>query len=441
MRQTFIKMIQSPWTLLVPLPFWALVVGLLHLNNLGLIHEAGYEMARQRGEVAFTMVQTMRHWNTEHGGVYVPLTEDTPENPYLDIPYKTIPSPSSQPLTSLNPAYMTRQLAELMKGSDLEINLTSRRLLNPNNQPDTWEARVLEHLELTGAKEFVETRDDRFRYMAPLHMEQGCMACHAHMGYEVGDLRGGLSVSFPVSYIEKVTEELRRDSLINHLLVFLMLTVTGSLALFGLRKLLYSLNQERRDREGIIVARTASLHEEILRSRETQEQLNFLAHHDELTGAKNRRWILKQLEALMQQLAPGHLAVIMLDIDHFKKVNDTYGHDAGDQVLKHFVQTLQKELRETDQLGRYGGEEFLVVLPHTSEQAAWKVAERLRKAVEASTTHYQARPLKVTTSLGISLTTTAEMTSEMLINHADEALYKAKQSGRNRTVLWQPTRT
>ncbi|SFC20416.1 diguanylate cyclase (GGDEF) domain-containing protein [Marinospirillum celere] len=438
MRQTFIKIIRSPWALLLPLPFWAVVVGLLYWHNQQILDEAGYEMARQRGEVAFTLIQTMRHWNTEHGGVYAPLTEDTPENPYLDVPEKTITSPSGIQLTSLNPAYMTRQLSELMQGSELEINLTSRRLMNPNNQPDVWEAKVLNYLEETGASEYVETQGEQLRYMAPLYMEPGCLACHAHMGYEVGDLRGGLSVSFPKTYIQRMTHELHRESRSTHLLAFLLLSATGSLAIYGLRRLLTSLNLERSQREAIIHERTASLHEEILRSRESQQKLNYLAHHDELTGAKNRRWILRQLDNLLEagDLEPLNLAVIMLDIDHFKKINDTYGHDAGDQVLKNFVRTLQQELRETDQLGRYGGEEFLVLLPHTSQEAAWKVAERLRLAVEASLTSYQTHQLKITTSLGISLQPQQPVDSEQLINRADEALYQAKKSGRNRTVIW-----
>jgi len=439
LRQLLIKTILSPWALLIPLPFWAAVVGLIHLNSHHLIQEAGYEMARQRGEVAFNLVQAMRHWNTEHGGVYAPLTERTPENPYLEIPEKTITSPEGVDLTKLNPAYMTRQLGEIMQGSDLEINLTSERLMNPNNKPDAWEAQTLQKLEQGDIHAQVETVGDRFRYMAPLYIEEGCMSCHAKMGYEVGDLRGGLSVSFPVSYVERLTRSLHRESLLTHFLAFLLLSATGSLAIFGLGRLLRSLNAERSQRESIIDERTASLSEEVTRRRASQDMLRYLAHHDELTGAKNRRWILQQLKDLLAAYSgqAGSLAVMLLDIDHFKKINDTYGHDAGDEVLKGFVTTLQSCLRESDLLGRYGGEEFLVLVPSTNEQIAMQVAERLREAIAQATYFSQTQNLNITASIGIALTSIQLTTSEELVNRADAALYQAKMAGRNRSVIWR----
>lgn len=441
MRERLLKVIHSPWCLLLPLPFWALVVGFLYLKNSSTLQDAGYEMARQRGEVAFHLVQTLRYWNAQHGGVYAPLTESTPENPYLQVPEKTITSPSGLELTKLNPAYMTRQVAELLRGSSLEINLTSDRLMNPKNLPDEWERRALEQLQKQRLKEYVEVVGDHFRYMAPLYMEQGCMACHAHMGYQQGDFRGGLSVTFPVSYVKRLTNDLHRESRLTHLLAFLLLAITGSVTIYGLQRLLKFLQLERSQRESIIEERTASLHQEINRHRESQERLRFLAHHDELTGVANRRRILQELQRLMllQELHPDrHLTVLMLDIDHFKRVNDTYGHDAGDTVLKGFVQTLQHELRRDDLLGRYGGEEFLILLPDTEVNQAWQVAERLRRAVAAATYQHDEIKLQITTSLGIALyAITDNISQEELISRADTALYQAKREGRNRCVIWQ----
>ena len=440
MRITSIKLIQSRWSLLLPVPFWALVVGLIYFHNSNTLRDAGYEMARQRGEVAFNLVQTLRHWNAEHGGVYAPLTDTTPENPYLITPEKTISSPAGVTLTKLNPAYMTRQIAELMQGSDLEIHLTSERLMNPANQPDTWESEALVRLRTETLKEYVEVEGERFRYMAPLYIQPDCLGCHAAMGYQLGDFRGGLSVSFPVTYVERLTDRLMAESRRTHLIAFLLLSLTGLLAIFGLQRLFSSLQLERSQRESIIDQRTASLHEEITRRRESQERLRFLAHHDELTGAKNRRWILQQLGELMVKQAetPRHLAVLMLDIDYFKKVNDNHGHDAGDEVLKGFVETLQHHLRRDDLLGRYGGEEFLILLPDTEQHEALLVAERLRQAVETTTYQSNHQPLHITTSLGIALMgTETRISAEELISRADTALYQAKAEGRNRFVLWQ----
>ncbi|WP_206835467.1 c-type heme family protein [Marinobacterium iners] len=165
MRDRLIRLLQSPFALLFPVPFWALVVGLLYYHNDQTLQHAGFDLAMQRGEVAFQLVQVMRHWNSEHGGVYAPLTERTPENPWLDVPEKTITSPEGVVLTKLNPAYMTRQIAETLRGGELEIHLTSLKLMNPGNKPDDWETRALTRLEQSGGKSFVEIVGDRFRYL------------------------------------------------------------------------------------------------------------------------------------------------------------------------------------------------------------------------------------------------------------------------------------
>jgi len=438
-RDRLLWLIHSPFALPFPILFWALVVGLAYYHNDRTLQHAGFDLAKQRGEVAFQLIQTMRHWNAIHGGVYAPLTEQTPENPWLEIPEKTITSPEGVVLTKLNPAYMTRQIAELLEGGRLEIHLTSHTLMNPNNQADPWEKRALTQLEESGDASVVEIVDDRFRYMAPLHIDQSCMPCHAKMGFEVGDMRGGLSVSFPVSYAQRLTTGLRRNSILIHLVTFVLLSVTGMIALTGLRRLLRSLQQERDDRESIIVDRTANLNKEIKRHRRSQEALTYLAHHDELTGARNRRWILAQLGYLKQEAeqCSGALAVLMLDIDYFKHVNDRYGHQKGDEVLVTFVSRLQNELRQSDQLGRYGGEEFLVLLPDTSQNDAEKIAQRLRHAIADTPFQINDEVLDVTTSIGLAcLEADVSLGQDELVGRADVALYLAKQTGRNRVVCW-----
>lgn len=433
------RLIQTRLALLVPIPFWALVLGLLFYHNDRTLQHAGFDLAKQRGEVAFQLIQTMRHWNAVHGGVYAPLTDMTPENPWLEVPEKTITSPDGVLLTKLNPAYMTRQIAELLQGGELEIHLTSHKLMNPNNRADDWEARALTSLEESGDDAFVEIVDERFRYMAPLHIDQSCMPCHAGMGYAIGDMRGGLSVSFPVSYAERLTNDLRRDSVLIHLVTFLLLSVTGVLALAGLRRLLVSLQQEREERESIIVDRTSSLKQEIREHRRSQEALSYLAHHDELTGARNRRWILEELAVQCQRAEHQHqpLSLLMMDIDHFKRVNDSHGHQMGDEVLITFVSRLQSDLRRGDQLGRYGGEEFLVLLPGADQAEAERIAERLRQTIADTGFQIQDKALHVTTSIGlVSMAAGSHITQDELIGRADVALYLAKQTGRNRVVCW-----
>lgn len=439
LRKFLVRLIQAPYSLFLPFFLWAFVIGLLYLYNSKTLHQAAYEMARQRGEVAFQLVENVRHWNAEHGGVYAPVTKETPENRWLVTQEKTIESPRGVTLTKLNPAYMTRQLAELMQGSDLEIHLTSDRLINPSNEPDEWEANALNQLQYKNLTEYVAVVGDRFRYMAPMYIDESCMGCHAVMGYQVGDFRGGLSVSFPVDDVKQFTTKLFQESHTIHLVAFILLSLTGVFSILALRRLVASLLLERSQREAIIVERTASLNNEIEERRKSQNQLDYLAHHDELTGVKNRRWILKALEEQMNKKAHSRapLVILLLDIDFFKKVNDSYGHEMGDQVLCGFSEVIQSHLRQQDSLGRYGGEEFLVLLPATELSEALGVAKRLREAVAEQTYSCNELLFKITTSLGIALYSPDDnLSPEELISRADEALYQAKASGRNCCKVW-----
>lgn len=440
LRKFLVKLIQAPFSLVLPFLLWGLVIGLIYTYNSKNLNNASYEMARQRGEVAFQLVENIRHWNAEHGGVYAPLTKDTPENIWLKTPEKTIISPKGIALTKLNPAYMTRQLAELMKGTELEIHLTSDRLINPSNEPDPWEAVALHELRNNALTEYVALVGDRFRYMAPMYIEEGCLTCHSALGYKLGDFRGGLSVSFPVDDVNKFTAKLFQESRTIHLVAFILLSLTGVASILALRRLVASLIKERSQREAIIIERTASLNNEIEERRKSQQKLDYLAHHDELTGVKNRRWILQELEQRMTEskALKTPLAVLLLDIDFFKKVNDSYGHETGDQVLRGFAKAIQSHLRQDDSLGRYGGEEFLVLLPATELDNVLLTAKRLREAVAEQTHTHDNLLFKITTSIGIALYTLEDNFSpEELISQADKALYLAKESGRNCCKVWQ----
>jgi len=159
--------------------------------------------------------------------------------------------------------------------------------------------------------------------------------------------------------------------------------------------------------------------------------INRLLNTDMLTGIANRRALLEFLSGKMDKEDERPLSLIMTDIDHFKKVNDNLGHKAGDEVLASFGKTLSGEIRERDLCGRYGGEEFLVVLPRTAIDEAVSVAERIRKAVEAAETG--TPPIRITASFGVAASTGGEDT-DSLIGRADEAMYRAKFLGRNRVV-------
>jgi diguanylate cyclase (GGDEF)-like protein len=125
----------------------------------------------------------------------------------------------------------------------------------------------------------------------------------------------------------------------------------------------------------------------------------------------------------------------MLDVDHFKRVNDSYGHETGDRVLRVLADSCRACLRQQDVIGRYGGEEFVAFLPETPADLALDAAERLRHAVETLTVDSPQGPVKVTVSIGIATYNRATTSISALINAADRALYEAKQKGRNRVVV------
>ncbi|MFQ5490040.1 MAG: diguanylate cyclase [Phycisphaerae bacterium] len=163
------------------------------------------------------------------------------------------------------------------------------------------------------------------------------------------------------------------------------------------------------------------------------QQLEVMATTDELTGLTNRRCALEKLDAAWK-LADRYkhpLSCIALDIDHFKKFNDTYGHAVGDLVLRATAKVLRRSVRNTDTVCRIGGEEFLVLCPHTDLASARLCAERMRAAVEAQTIRHQGQPLSVTVSLGGAERQTDTRGTDELLKAADEALYQAKGAGRN----------
>ena len=149
-------------------------------------------------------------------------------------------------------------------------------------------------------------------------------------------------------------------------------------------------------------------------------------------------WVLRQ-RALGAEQQRSRGALLMVDIDHFKRVNDHYGHLAGDHVLRHIVGVLRQRLRASDVLGRYGGEEFMLLLPDTDLHGAAQLAEQLRQAVQATPCEWQGQRIAFTVSIGVaaSADTPADpsRTSEALLQAADQALYRAKDDGRNRVAL------
>lgn len=179
----------------------------------------------------------------------------------------------------------------------------------------------------------------------------------------------------------------------------------------------------------------------VLKARRLMETLKESTLRDPMTGLNNRRFLEEYVETLVANVRRkrSHLAILMLDLDYFKMVNDTYGHDAGDNVLKAIAQIMKQSVRASDMVIRYGGEEFLIVLQDTCGESAMQVAENIRQAVEKLRINVGGTVLQKTISIGMADYPDDSDTFWQTVKFADVALYRAKEGGRNRVVRFEPS--
>ena len=176
---------------------------------------------------------------------------------------------------------------------------------------------------------------------------------------------------------------------------------------------------------------------DISQQKELIQALHDIASYDSLTEIFNRGKLMEELEKeLLRMKRYGKcFSVLMVDIDHFKLVNDLYGHQAGDEVLKALATECKNRIRKTDSIGRYGGEEFMIILPESDEDSAFHVAESIRKSIADLDFRSNEDLIKITISIGIKTVYHNEdsLSVEYIIKCADSALYNAKRNGRNQT--------
>lgn len=192
-----------------------------------------------------------------------------------------------------------------------------------------------------------------------------------------------------------------------------------------------------RDAEGK-VSKVVVVSRDITEQKRLEADLREMAATDMLTGLPNRRHFLGQLEqenARVSRAEEKCAAVLMIDIDHFKMVNDTFGHAAGDHVLRHLATLMREDLRKVDTLGRLGGEEFAVILPGADSPAAEIFAERLRKQVAETPAVFDKWTIPVTISIGVTEIKPGDDSADGALTRADRALYRAKECGRNRVTV------
>jgi diguanylate cyclase (GGDEF)-like protein len=354
-----------------------------------------------------------RRWVTRHGGVFVKVQPGVNPNPYLtSIPGMkvTIRDEEGELYTLRNPGLVTREISQLANESGLyTVRITSLKPINvATNTPDDFEHDALlrlEHGEKSVAAIQQTPRGPVYRYVAPLYYEDSCNRCHGHQGYLRGDIRGGISISIPMAGVSNEIALNRLYTIVAGLLVCVLLFVLLSLLSRRFVKVLTG----------------------------TQEELVRLATTDSLTGLLNRKTALARFdeEVSRHERSGSPLSCLLIDLDNFKEVNDTLGHQAGDRVIETVSRLMAGQVRRHDIVCRYGGEEFLVLLPDTCLFAAMAAAEKLREAVEQESLEVNGKRLVMTISCGAAELEKGEKT-DSLIGRADTALYRAKMAGRNR---------
>jgi diguanylate cyclase (GGDEF)-like protein/PAS domain S-box-containing protein len=179
------------------------------------------------------------------------------------------------------------------------------------------------------------------------------------------------------------------------------------------------------------------IYRDISQKKRHARELWQLATSDPLTGIPNRRTFFEHIERERVRLAryPGEAAILMVDIDYFKQINDTHGHSVGDIMLCHIVRQIRKLLREPDTLARLGGEEFAILLPETNQEGAHGLAERVRKVLEDTPLNHNGTLIHATASVGVTIMTSQDINTDHALSRADRALDEAKRKGRNRVEL------
>jgi diguanylate cyclase (GGDEF)-like protein len=393
-------LVTLPW--LVLLAWFALIGASLVYNVLHSLQlEREMALGQARGYVAYNKIA--RLWNAGHGGVYAPVGPETPPNPYLEAANREITGPGGETLTLINPAYMSRQISTIAGETGTPgFRLTSLKLKNPANVPTAREAEYLRAFELGAPDggEIVRSGGGReLFYMSKFRVREPCLQCHADKGYQLGDVRGGISVRVPLKDVPNIAEPV-----LTHIVLLL---AGGALLGFG---------AQRTRRDFLSLADQAST--------------------DTLSRLPNRGALQRHLQREFRR-ARRHgypMSLLVIDIDEFKHFNDYFGHRAGDECLKRIAAALEAALRRPgDYIGRYGGEEFLVVLGHVDPAEARLTGERLRAAVEALA--QPAAPAAgravVTVSVGVAALKETDGTPETLFDRADAAMYRAKRSGKN----------
>jgi diguanylate cyclase (GGDEF)-like protein len=397
---------------------WSAIIGIVLQTALQSTKDEVRHLIDLQADSRYFASETLRRWVAKHGGVYVPVSEHLKPNPLLaNLPERDINTPSGKQLTRLNAFAVLRSVMDdFASDSGSRIRITSTEPLRPENAADPWEQHALSALSANGVKKIAEHApldgEPFWRVLYPIRIKKPCLNCHLYEGMKLGDVAGGLGVNLRMAPFDELRRHLDNSLWLSYgaawITGLLAITVLGFFWLRHTRELLAY-----------------------------QKKLEHLATKDPLTGLLNRSELETRLllELKRADRYNGPPSIIMLDLDHFKKINDNYGHTTGDRVLIQVAACIVATVREVDTVARYGGEEILVVLPATSREKARLTAERIRQGIsELEIRSDTGEPIKVTASFGIATEWRKGLTMDEMVRAADAALYQAKEAGRNCVV-------
>lgn len=397
----------------------SLLVAYSYYWNVDNIRREKLKLAYSEARAMWNKDAAVRFWATRHGGLYVRPDARTPPNAALaHLKNRDVVTTDGMKLTLMNPAYMMRQITEeFEKDYGIKGKITGKRLLNPVNKPDEWQLKALNAFEQEKIAEISEQTiidgEPFLRYMKPLYMIKGCDMCHGVLGFKEGDLRGGISVSVPLTPYMNAARESYQGVLATHIVIWLM--ATAWIIIFAL-----------------LVVRL----------------LQHMAHdalHDSLTKLPNITLFKDRLEQAIQtyQRNPDYLfAVCFLDLDRFKNLNDSRGHEVGDKLLIELAQRFSEQLRPNDSIARMGGDEFTFILNDLKDvNEAIAITERLLFSLQTPITignNESTDKIYMDASIGVCLVDQHYMHADDMIRDADIAMYRAKAAGKARLDVFNP---
>lgn len=532
----------------------ATLITLLEIKNVrGDVKAAKHQML-QEAKIHYQNILTTRSWSARYGGVFVRPAEGLRPNPYLKemINEATITTDANETLIKINPAWMTRQLSEMMKREDFSYAITSDHPVNPANRSGDFEKEAFAYLRAHPAEKIYYRFDEgekKLRYLGGLYIQPSCLKCHDRTQYRIGDLRGGISISLSAEKLEALKLSLAHKSYLIIALIWAVHILLGSFywmqerqrnrmkrlnasleemvkarteelslknsylqTIFNLEQnLIFTVDRQWKlidynracaeffgpDKIGALCQEHACLcnyfepyesadpalsglrggslidymltHQnvrmnvllnwegkqyifelfvrpiahsyehhilvvmsDVTKRQQKIESLEEASLSDPLTGVGNRMKFNVHFDQYFKTSERYHkeFSLILLDIDHFKRINDTYGHDRGDEVIIAITNIVRNRIRKSDILCRWGGEEFVVLMPMTPLDEANRFAEQLKERIAIE--HFPEVG-HVTCSFGVASYRSGD-TKEALFKRLDEALYRAKKSGRNCVV-------